>query len=92
MKTFLQAVFGAVALLLTTEPAEARKIASQLPAEVCTSDLNPTVGLLFDQPKKPMVYIMPRSFECCRCFHTEPWPALEHLRASVASVWLLQQL
>ena len=40
MKTFLQAVFGAVALLLSTEPAEARKIVSQLLAEVCTSDLN----------------------------------------------------
>ncbi len=92
METFLQAVFGAIALLLTTEPADARKIVSQLPTEVCTSDLNPTVGLLFNQPVTVMVYIMPRSFECCRCFHTELWPALEHLRASAASVWLLQQL
>ncbi|DBA91901.1 TPA: hypothetical protein ACH3X2_003807 [Trebouxia sp. C0005] len=33
MKTFLQAVLGAIALLLTTQPAEARKIVSQLPAE-----------------------------------------------------------
>jgi hypothetical protein len=49
MKAFLQAVFGATALLLSTEPAEARKVASQLPAEVCTSNLNATVGLLIDQ-------------------------------------------
>lgn len=71
MKTFLQAVLGAIALLLTTQPAEARKIVSQLPAEVCTSVLNATDGLLIDQPVTLMVYTISRSFECCRCFRTE---------------------
>ncbi len=95
MKTFLQAVFGAIALLLATEPAEARKVVSQLPAEVCTSNLNATVGLLTDQPVTLTMYTRLRWFECCRCCQTELWlfgTALEHIRASASSVRLLQQL
>jgi hypothetical protein len=55
----MQAVFGAIALLLTTEPAEAREIEAQLPAEVCTCNVNSTVGLLIDQP----VYTKSRCFQ-----------------------------